>query len=431
MTDLLTHNLAIIAQRWPALAQRLETQALDHLQVELVQGQVQTLRVNGIQLTSRHDPVAEAQVQAGSLPHDASVVHVYGPGLGHLLSVLLASPRWQEVQVHVLNPAVFALVLQVADHRAWLADPRLTLALAEDEAEICLPFVAMPSELVLASDASAKIRDRLVSELHLSFNNRPFQHQDPEVVERLEANKVLVGLDGDVAQLFGTQAGKGVYVIATGPTLEHHFEHLYQSRTQVNRPLLICADTAWKPLLEHGIVADIVVSIDQRITDRHLPAARSAATTLVYMPLVPGGVLAQWQGPRLVALSASPVYDSLRQRLPKAELHSGGSVIHPAVDLAVQMGAAQVTLFGADFAFPNNKTHAGWNDGDLGPSLAKARHWVLDGHGNRVPTQLNFRSYLTELERYIAQHPQVMFFNTSRSGASIAGTHFAEGLVHG
>jgi hypothetical protein len=106
-------------------------------------------------------------------------------------------------------------------------------------------------------------------------------------------------------------------------------------------------------------------------------------------------------------------------------------VIHPAVDLAVRMGAAQVTLFGADFAFPNDKTHAGWSDGDLGPQLTHARHWVLDGHGGRVRTQLNFRSYLTELERYIARHPQVSFFNTSRDGALIAGTTYAEGLVRG
>ena len=40
-------------------------------------------------------------------------------------------------------------------------------------------------------------------------------------------------------------------------------------------------------------------------------------------------------------------------------------------------------------------------------------------------TQLNFRGYLVELERFIARHPQVAFFNTSRAGALIAGTDFA------
>lgn len=99
-------------------------------------------------------------------------------------------------------------------------------------------------------------------------------------------------------------------------------------------------------------------------------------------------------------------------------------MIHPAVDLAVKMGAVQVTLFGADFAFPGDKTHAGWSDGDLGPQLGAAKHWVLDGHGQRIKTQLNFRSYLCELERFIAGHPQVRFYNSSRAGAMIAGTAF-------
>ena len=60
---------------------------------------------------------------------------------------------------------------------------------------------------------------------------------------------------------------------------------------------------------------------------------------------------------------STPVASTAQQ----GQLYVGGSVIHPAVDLAVKMGAARITLFGADFAFPMNKTHAGWNDGDLGP----------------------------------------------------------------
>jgi hypothetical protein len=44
--------------------------------------------------------------------------------------------------------------------------------------------------------------------------------------------------------------------------------------------------------------------------------------------------------------------------------------------------------------------------------------------GNRAKTQPNFRSYLCELERYIARHPEIKFYNTSRIGALIDGTSF-------
>lgn len=246
---------------------------------------------------------------------------------------------------------------------------------------------------------------------------------------RLAAVEPWVAIDHDVAELFDTCTGREVFVVATGPSLEQHFSALHTVAAGTDRPLLICVDTAYLPLRRHGIRPDLVVSIDQRISTRHLPAQDSEGTTLVYMPLADPQVLEGWQGSRYVGYSASPVFQALRQRLPRAQLHAGGSVIHPAVDLAVRMGGKRITLFGADFAFPGSRTHAGWQDGDLGPQAGVARHWVLDGHGQRVKTQLNFRSYLCELERYIASRPGIAFFNTSRSGAMIAGTAFHADFV--
>ncbi|AZD47062.1 motility associated factor glycosyltransferase family protein [Pseudomonas chlororaphis] len=424
MSESFEGNAQAIQARWPRLLERLLAEDSAGLQADLVEGLGSTLSISGIQLTSRHDRTAEARTQAASLPADSPVIHLYGTGLGDLQQILLENPALQRLQVHILNGAVFALVLQLLDQQAWLNDPRVELGYAGDLAEIQLPFFALPSELVLADDYNAKIRDRLVSEVHLAFNNRDFVADSPEVTQRLQSSAELVTGDSDVAELFGTQPGREVFVIATGPSLERHFERLREIRAQAQRPLFICVDTAYRPLLKQGIEPDIVVSIDHRISGLHLPPEKSAAITLVYLPMVDPQILALWQGPRYVGYSASPIYTRMREQLPKAQLYVGGSVIHPAVDLAVKMGAEQVTLFGADFAFPMNKTHAGWLDGELGPQLGAARHWVLDGHGQRVRTQLNFRSYLCELERFIAGHPRVRFYNSSRDGAMIAGTTY-------
>ncbi|SCZ28205.1 MULTISPECIES: motility associated factor glycosyltransferase family protein [unclassified Pseudomonas] len=424
MSEFFERNLQIIQQRWPVLAERLSMEDVGGLQVDLVEGLGSTLSVNGIQLTSRHDRLAEAGQQAASVALDASIVHVYGTGLGDLQNRLLERAGLERLFVHVLNGAVFALVLQVLDQSPWLADPRVVLLYAGDLAEIQLPFFALPAELVLADDYSAKIRDRLISEIHLDFTNRAFDPQSPEIVERLQSTFSLVREDRDVAELFGTLNGREAFVVATGPSLEQHFEKLRRLSKQTERPLLICVDTAYRPLIDRGITPDIVVSIDQRISARHLPSESTDAIALVYLPMADPLVIGAWQGPRYAGYSSSPIYLQMRGLLRRAELHVGGSVIHPAVDLAVKMGAAQVTLFGADFAFPHDKTHAGWGDGDLGPQLGASRHWVLDGYGQRVKTQLNFRSYLCELERFIARHPQVRFHNSSRDGAMIAGTDF-------
>jgi hypothetical protein len=424
LSEILQHNLAVIEQRWPDVAQRLCGEDAGSVPAQLLQGRESTLTLHGIQLTSRHDRFAEALTQAHSLPAHSPVVHIYGTALGDLQRVMLAEPSLQNLHVHILNGALCALVLQLLDQHDWLSDPRVTLAYADVLDEIQLPFFALPAELVLADDASARIRDRLVSEVHVGFNNEAFAADTPANARLLEKGRDLLQRDTDVAALFATQPGRDVFVVATGPSLQQHLPRLRKASTSAERPLIICVDTAYVPLRTQGVQADIVVTIDHRITSRHLPADDSAGVALVYLPGQDVAMLEAWQGPRYAGYSTSPLYARLRAEIPRATLHVGGSVIHPAVDLAVKMGAARITLFGADFAFPGGKTHTGWQDGDLGPASSIAKHWVLDGRGNKVKTQLNFRSYLIELERYIARHPQVAFFNTSRDGALIAGTHF-------
>lgn len=425
MSEFFQRNVQIIQARWPSLYQRIAQEDSERVQAVLTEGLGSTLSVEGIQLTSRHDRAAEARFQAASLP-DSSVVNLYGTGLGDLQSVLLQRPGLEALNVHILNGAVFVLVLHLLDQRQWLGDPRVSLSYAGDAAEIAQPYFALPAELVLADDFNAKIRDRLISETHLAFNNTTFDVNDPALVALLDKSLPLLRVDRDVAELFGSRAGQEAFVIATGPTLQGHLATLRRVRGQAQRPLFIAVDTAYKPLLAAGVEPDIVVSVDHKIRLHHLPPEASATTALVYMPMLDVDTVAGWRGPRYAGYSDSALYDRVRQSLPRGHLFVGGSVIHPAADLAVKMGMRRITLFGADFAFPGNRTHTGWDDGVLGPKVSVARHWVLDGHGQRVRTQLNFRGYLIELERFIAAHPEVAFFNTSRAGALIAGARFDE-----
>lgn len=422
--ELFAQHGRLIRQRWPALWPRLLAQDVESIQAELTEGLGSTLSIDGIQLTSRHDRVKEAELQAASLP-EVAVLHLYGTGLGDLPRALLGRSGLKRLEVKIMNGALFALVLRLLDQQDWLTDSRIELMMAGDESEIRLPFFALPPELQLVEDAAARIRDRLVSEIELPFASARFDAEHPAVTRRLAENRPLLTSDGDVASLFGLARGKHALIVASGPTLQTNLATL-QAQLQTRRQdyLLISVDTALAFLLRHGIRPDIVVTIDDAIHGSRLPADQSAQTTLVYYPTVPTAALLAWQGPRKAAYSRSPMYQTLRQEIPKGTLHSGGSVIHPAVDLAVQMGCQQVILLGTDFAFPGELTHSGWADGALGPTASQALSWTLDGHGRRVKTNPNFSAYRTELERYIARHPEVHFWNSSREGAEIAGCSY-------
>jgi hypothetical protein len=426
MNEIFQANVAVIQARWPRLMAQLLNEDLTELQAgsDLVEGLDGTLRIHGVQLTSRHGRVREAQVQAAELPVASPVITVYGCGLGDLQQVLLQRKALRQLRVRILNLGVFALVLHLLDQTAWLADPRVDLQRAGDEHTFSRPFFALPAELTLADDFNARIRDLLVREIQREYVNQAFDPNDAFWRERVQSNLDLLREDADVAHLFGRYAGQEAFVFATGPTLERHFAKLRQVYAQARRPLFIAVDTALVPLLSQGIRPDLVVSIDAHISGKHLPVDDSAGMTLVYVPFLANELLRAWQGKRYAAYSASPLLAAARQSVDKAVLYSAGSVIHPAIDLAVRLGVAKVTLFGADFSYPGDKTHTGWEDGALGQGYAMARHWVLNGRGERVRTQLNFRSYLYGVTDYIAANPQVAFFNASQEGAMIHGAHF-------
>ncbi|HEX4326611.1 MAG TPA: 6-hydroxymethylpterin diphosphokinase MptE-like protein [Burkholderiales bacterium] len=419
--DLFSEQMRLIGRRWPALQATLAAQADPGLELELLQGRTITLRVQGIQLGSRHAPQREAQMQAAQLP-DAEVLYLYGPGLGELPQHLLQTrTRLRRLEVRILHAGLFTRLLHLVDHSAWLGDPRIHLALAGEDDEVRLPFFAHPGDLSLVDDASVRIRDRLIAELTLPFIRQTFSAGNPLLAQRLAQNGALLAGDGDVAELFGTMPGRRAFIIGTGPTLEQHLSLLAQVAQAGERPLLIAADTALAPLARVGVHPDIAVACDYRIEARHLAAGANGNTALVYAPLIAGEVIRAWNGPRYAAYSASPIYDRVRGQLPKASLFEGGSVIHPAIDLAVKMGSRSITLFGTDFCFPNGKTHAHWPAGALRADLDAAQHWVLNCRGERVVTNHNFSTYLVELERYIKRQPAVRFFQTSRDGARIAG----------
>lgn len=420
--ELLASQLSRIGRRWPELLSRLEAARSSAPELSWVEGRHGTLAMAGVQLSSRHDPWQEARLQAELFGDSRSVV-VYGTGLGALPRVLLSSSQRERLSIKILNPSLFVSILALVDQREWLEDERVELSLARDDEELQAPWFVIPPELVLAEDDAWKIRDRLQLELnarHIASRHAP---DDPELLARIADTRLLFEGDRDVAELFGSAAGRAAYVFASGPSLEDHLERLAaQLRGKDESPLLIAVDTAHRTLVRAGIHPHITVTMDRYLTSERVCPIEDESTSLVYFPLTDKGIVQAWRGPRFTAYSKIPLYERLMVELPRGLLWSGGSVLHAAVDLAVLMGVQRVSLFGADFAFVGGKTHAGWESGELGKDLLLAEHWVKNVAGEKVRSSPNFAGYLSELERYIFARPHVAFYTTSSRGALIART---------
>lgn len=98
MTDLLQQNMAIIRRRWPEVAQTMDAANPDSLDAMLVTGANHTISVNGIQLSSCYNRLAEAELMINQLPAWCSTVSVYGVGMGDVPTLLSDNKHLEHIR---------------------------------------------------------------------------------------------------------------------------------------------------------------------------------------------------------------------------------------------------------------------------------------------------------------------------------------------
>jgi hypothetical protein len=417
-----------VMSRWPAVAATLAS-APPPVNLRLVQGRgtrEETLSFDGIQLTSAHDRLAEAQLQAARVPLDATEATLYGVGLGDVARVLLARPALERLTVVILSPMVARESFVRFPSDDWLDDPRVELTLASPDDRLVRPYAVVAPCLRLAEPPAFPLRDALVRELNEPYTAGRWLLRRKELTDRvIHLSRRFTG-DADVATAFGTLAGHTVYVCGGGPTLSTAFEEIrHRQEAGEARVTVVAVTTALQPLSRANVTADYAVVLDPEVTVAlHLtgvPPGSLAATTLLYAGYADEELVASWPGRRrLVFHIEHPFFDAAPA--PRTRLFAGGTVVHPALDFAVRAGAAEVVLCGLDFAYVGSRTHAvGAHDHKAVAGIRAARLSVENGHGALVASDTNLIQYLRATERFVARHPEVLFRNVSREGARIRG----------
>lgn len=422
MTELFVVNLTIIRQRWFNLAELLLKTSFRSLKASLINSNEQIICVNGIQLSSRHDLIAEPKLFIITLATDTACATVYGVGMGDISTLLSEGSNFNAIDIYVLNLALFALFLSYTDQSQWLRYPRLQLRYADTTSPTLATYIATTPDLLLSDNKNASLRDLLIFENNCEYSNKQHLSSNLDFVKRIKSNKQALNRAPGAASLRLIQNQPNAYIISTDPTLEDHYKFLAKERQKsINkRPLFIAVDTALTPLIYQDIEPDTVINNEKKITPSHLPKLVSDSIILVYFPSIPNEVIEFLPRPKYNAYSNSTKHDELNKQLHKLSLFTSGSVIHPAIDLTITLGKSNITLFGCDFSYPNKKTHAYWANDELGSYTNNAKHLILNGNDERVQTNLNFIAYLISLEYYIRSKSNISFHQSSLKGAKLA-----------
>ena len=343
-------------------------------------------------LHSLIDPVKEAERLVSSAA-GAGFLLFLGLGGGYQVEAALKDERTERALIVDFDADGVAEILSHRDLVGVFHDKRVTLLVDPSPAEVEQRILAAYKPLLHGNLRSIPLKTRCDAE----------KDRFIPVINAVNAAIEKISLDYSVQAQFGkrwfsntirnivraeTQSGAippvaHAAVCAAGPSLDGQLERLRQERQEQENHgglFVIATDTAYLTLARNRITPDAVIAIDcQHIGYRHFlgsPRLNGPAHPIGPPQSPPNGpclddrtrlFLDIAAPPHLAALSASPYFFSDAhpfaafaakhyKSLPPVDV-SGGNVTYAAVSLAAALRAQTVTLYGADFSYPQGRAY--------------------------------------------------------------------------
>ncbi len=455
--DILAHNLQALAQRDPALAQRLLDTTPAELEWSLARDGTATAALPAdasdtadtqkrpLLLTSRYDPMAEARklIEPVDLGKHAGVV-MLGMGLGYHVAAI-GRDLVDGTLLLVFEPdiAVLRAVLEHIDHSAWLGNPGVVLICGDVDRGSLLGRIerfagVLTQGAVLITHPFTRQRHataiqafgQLVTELlaYCRMNMATALVNSARTMENLTANLAFYAGGAGTDELIDATKGYPAVCVGAGPSLAKNIDLLRDPRLRA-KVVVIAAQTTLKPLLDRGIEPDFVTALDyHEISQRFYEGLASLQrATLVAEPKVNPAVLANFPGSKRITR------DSFLNRLlgPAApdikRIKPGTTVAHLSFYLAQHLGCDPIILVGQDLAFseglyycPGTAIHDVWAP-ELGAfNTVEMMEWQRivrhrghlsahrDIHDQPVYSDEQMLTYLKQFERDFAEAKQTV-----------------------
>lgn len=375
-----------------------------------------------VYLHTNGDVYKEAETLAESWFEDGIFCYtVYGLGLGYHIQALLDMDEtvtvtvleadeniirlakqygvcglWEDERVKIVHDAEFTHLLEIASKQE-----------KEDAFVIHYPSMAVIENIFYKKQledyfiqySSAKTQaTRLIG--NFIKNRQGFCHEVSEIKERF--------------------AGKSLYIIAAGPSLDTNMEQLKQIGED---GIILATGTVLKKLLKAGIKPDYVIIIDAgSFTYGQICGVEDCHVPLLYMSSVYYKIPAQYQGERYVIFQKDFSYsEHYADEKGYSLFQTGGSVATTALDIGICFGCEKIIFVGLDLAYTNDKDHA--SDTAIARTVKQGNGpMVVDIYGDMIRTAKNLDIYRRWIEERIKQEDKVQFIDATEGGARIKGT---------
>ncbi len=383
--------------------------------------------IDNMQIVSSYNPKEEASLQASKINTKSEIAYVFGIGSGLIQRELLKNKNLKKLCIIIMNYDVAAILFACFDHRFWLKDNRTELLFVKDIKNLPQNYTFYPPCVKLTDGNGYEIRDLIEMQLDESYNNKIISKK---IKKSLKKNIYLKEIKNDknLTALLKRSSFNKAFVIGGGPSIVNYLDFIKKNQKKC---AIICVDRMFKTLLEKKIIPNFVVCSDpgehtERFENINIPI--KSYPKLLYLPSTNFKMLKLWKGKKYYYYPDDKknmkVYKKIFNQYPGEKLFLQGSTIHPCVDLAAKLQSNEIFLFGADFCLINQRTHGSseMNKEEINTSIYNKE--ILNGNGEVVKTKPSLISFLRQLEFYISKRKDIVFINSSKSGALIKGAKY-------
>ncbi|HHL39628.1 MAG TPA: DUF115 domain-containing protein [Deltaproteobacteria bacterium] len=457
--DMLEKNLEVIGKKDYGLAMALRRPELNGVEIEEARSGAFTFRYEGRWFHSRYDPEREAEGQLKAIEgRKFDWVLLFGLGCGYLLRALLRSGH-RKIIVYEPSMEILKGVLEKADLRKEFSEEKVFLCtdfgrLAEtirghvDGMDDLLGYHLPPYKQVFRAELAEYLKRVENAQITLKVGIVTEISSRLDWVENYFSNIGNFVRYPPVNALEGRLKGVPCVVVGAGPSLAKNVDLLGELRDRV---LIIAAVTAYRVLVNHGVVPHFVIAAEKY----DMPEYFTGGVTDEQIRLILGEVT----HPNMFARAAKGKFVYFNPYLSLSILQagfwgcdylaaSGGSVSTAATDMGVMFGCNPIIFVGQDLSFADGKTHADGGvyqsqevsiDGEKGEVSLSWNYPTLEGRdgtshtllwlkgldGRPVPSKYDWVTFHQWFEHYMAhmarERPEVKMINATEGGAYIEG----------
>mgnify|MGYP000756545711 FL=1 len=393
-------------------------------------------------LGSRYNPTQEAEkfmADCVDLPEKATLVLV-GFGNGAHIREFMSKSKKKDTNCIVFEPCkdLFMRILHDIDISDILKDERVHIVvndmnnkMASIYAELYISLVnkktnthiALPKYCHLFSE----ICDRFLDNIKNKYEDIKVEENTIRMYGKIAANNgiqnlcYLPGCYSSAKYIDKFPKDLPGIVVAAGPSLEKNVEMLKKAK---GRALIIAVDTAAKTVMSHGIIPDMVISIDSRKPVQLFDVKGLEKVPFLAEMAMNTDVLDFLNPEKLIFYSAdSPTWDDLFREAGSEirQIYAGGTVAIDAMANLIEWGFKTIILVGQDLMITDNKYHAGEKEIRDMSELPYRVVEVKDIYGKEGYTTADFAIYIREIAK-IAERFDVKFIDATEGGALIENT---------